>query len=61
MEKVLSFESHHETELFPLLRGPEFEALVEDIRANGLREPVNLFEGKVLDGRNRIRACEKPM
>lgn len=35
----------------------EFSALVEDIRENGQREPVLLFEGLVVDGRHRWSAC----
>jgi ParB-like chromosome segregation protein Spo0J len=34
-----------------------FDELVEDIRVNGLLEDIVTFEGKVLDGRNRERAC----
>lgn len=49
---------HPAAELFPLMKGTDFGLLVEDIDANGLREPVLLYQGLILDGRNRLRACE---
>ena len=43
---------------FPSMPEDEFAALVEDIRTNGQREAVIVFQGMVLDGWNRYRACE---
>jgi len=51
-------EFHPIASIFPLLEGDELQALADDIKANGLHDPVWLYEGKVLDGRNRARACE---
>src|SRR5262249_23590998 len=51
--------------LFPLLEGPEYEALKEDVRDHGQHVPVVTFQGQIIDGRNRYRACRdlgiKPM
>jgi len=50
--------THPAADLFPLLEGPDLAALAEDVREHGLIDPIVLHEGQVLDGRNRLRACE---
>lgn len=50
-------QAHPAAELFPLLAGAEFDSFKADVEKNGLLEPIWLCEGKILDGRNRYRAC----
>lgn len=50
-------EFHPLANIFPLIEGAEFEALVADVKENGVHEPVILLEGMILDGRNRYRAA----
>jgi len=48
---------HPLAELFPRIGGAEFDALCDDIKANGLRSPIVLYENQVIDGRHRLVAC----
>ncbi len=47
---------HPLANLFPMIEDDKFDELVSDIKANGLREEIVLFDGQILDGRNRYRA-----
>lgn len=49
---------HPLAEIFPLIEGQAYSDLVADIIKHGVREPVWLYEGKILDGRNRWRAAQ---
>lgn len=54
----MTYPVHPAAELFPMMGAEALQALADDIRVNGQREPVILFDKQVLDGRNRLRACE---
>jgi ParB-like chromosome segregation protein Spo0J len=54
---AVTYEDHPLAAIFPLDDGEPLDQLADDIRGNGLREPIVLFEGKILDGRRRYRAC----
>jgi len=50
---------HPLADIFPLMNGMEFEQLKASVtESGGPREPIVIYEGKILDGRNRARACE---
>jgi hypothetical protein len=49
-------EFHEHANIFPLMQGEEFDALVDDIKTRALRTKIVLYEGKILDGRNRYLA-----
>ena len=50
---------HPAANLFPMLGEAEMAALASDIDANGLRLPIIVRGGMVLDGRNRLVACDR--
>lgn len=53
----MNLQLHPLCTLFPRMEGAEFEALKADIEANGLRQPIVIYEDMILDGGNRYRAC----
>jgi ParB-like chromosome segregation protein Spo0J len=44
--------------LFPPITGEEFTAFADSIETEGLREAIVTLDGEILDGRNRLRACQ---
>jgi hypothetical protein len=52
-------QEHPAAQLFPMMPDAELSELAEDIRKNGLLEPIVLLGGMVLDGRNRLSACRR--
>ena len=55
---MTGLEFHPLANLFPLIEGKDFEEFCAGIKADGhLHDKIVLLDGKILDGRNRYRAC----
>jgi ParB-like chromosome segregation protein Spo0J len=50
---------HPAAGLMPEMTETEFKELVEDIRAKGLLQAIELLNDMIIDGRNRLRACRE--
>jgi len=57
--KPADLQPHPLADLFPMMDEEAFTDFARDIEANGQREPIVLFENKILDGRNRFKACQR--
>lgn len=53
----MNMEFHPIANIFPLIEGQAYQDLMADVLKHGVREPVWLYEGQILDGRNRYRAA----
>lgn len=58
-ETIAGYPVHLAASLFPLMDGEEFNELVESVRKHGVRQPVVIHNGVLIDGRNRLRAVER--
>jgi ParB-like chromosome segregation protein Spo0J len=50
------YVAHPLAATFPMIEGTPMEELKADIRNHGILEPIRLFQGMILDGRNRYAA-----
>lgn len=55
---MIDYAFHPLANVFPLLEGKPFDELVADIKAFGLHEAIWLYQGQILDGRNRYNVCQ---
>jgi ParB-like chromosome segregation protein Spo0J len=56
----MTYELHPACAAWPQMTDDALDELAADIKANGLHDPLTLTpDGKLLDGRNRMLACER--
>lgn len=53
----MNYMFHPLANIFPLIEGHAYNELRADVMKHGVREPIWLYEGQILDGRNRYRAA----
>lgn len=57
LESSMDLQFHEIANIFPMMDHDRFMELVDDIKKNGLVDAIDTYEGKILDGRNRYKAC----
>jgi hypothetical protein len=58
-ETIGGFTVHPAAAVFPLIDGDDFDDLCDSIRSHGVQHPAVVRGSELLDGRNRMRACER--
>jgi hypothetical protein len=51
------YEFHEIANWLPMMDDEGLQKMAEDIKVHGQKLPIILYEGKILDGRNRYTAC----
>lgn len=56
---MMQYEPHEYCLAFPEMPAEQYRILKESIETQGLLHEITLYEGKILDGRHRYRACSE--
>ena len=59
MSNERRYEAHPLAALMPMMDDDAFAQHRGDVGKHGIREPITLYQGMVLDGRNRYRAAKE--
>lgn len=54
---IQNMTNHPLADLFPMMDDQAIKELAEDIKANGQKNPIVVWKGQIIDGRNRFKAC----
>lgn len=59
--EIEKIQAHEYANIFPMMDGVDFDNLKKDLLDNGFDKtrPIILHEEKILDGRNRFKACSE--
>lgn len=55
---MTAMKIHPFADLFPMMPEADLKAMGEDIKINGQRLPIISWNDMIIDGRNRLKACE---
>jgi ParB-like chromosome segregation protein Spo0J len=55
IESIGTYEVHAVASLFPMLAGRAYSELRQSLEQNGQQQPIILYNGVLLDGRNRLK------
>jgi ParB family transcriptional regulator, chromosome partitioning protein len=53
----MQYEAHPIADIFPEMSPEDYTRLIFSVKRDGLLEPIWLYEGCILDGRHRYKAC----
>ena len=59
LPRTPEYEQHPLSKRYPAYDADQFNGLIYSIGRSGIREPINLFEGKILDGWHRYTAARE--
>ena len=57
-QTICGYPVHPACAMLPMMSEASLAEMAEDIQANGQQQPVIMHRGLLLDGRNRLKACE---